>query len=381
MDMNSEASRDTTHLDRAMDVAIRLAFVGLIVLWCTRIIRPFFIPLLWGLIISVALYPVFLKLKSWLGGRNRLASVLFILVSLALVIGPTAMLADSIIVGATGLKDGLEEGTLTVPPPTENVKEWPAIGPKVYDSWLQISSNMGSEAARYADQLQGLASWMAGSIAAMGGAVIQTIFALVIAGVLMMNALGGGRVAYAIADRLGGDHGKELVTISIATIRSVVRGVLLVAMIQGLMAAAGLVFAGVPGAGFWAVLVMILAIMQLPPILILGPIAAYVFSANDSTTVAVIFLIWSLVVSGADGFLKPMFLGRGVAVPMLVILVGAIGGMVVSGIIGLFVGAVILSLGYKLGELWLGDSLVQDNPLAESDIMKNGQDQPDGGRD
>ena len=362
MNTNGDSSRDTSHMDKAMDVAIRLSFVGLVVLWCTRIIGPFFMPLLWGVIISVALYPLFLKVKSWLGGRNNLAGVLFILVSLALILVPTILLTDSIIDGATGLKKGLDEGTLTVPPPSESVKEWPAIGPKVYDSWAQFSRNMGSEAAKYSEQVKGLAGWMAGSIAGLGAAVIQTIFSLIIAGIMMMHAMGGGRVAYAIAYRLGGAKGEELVTISISTIRSVVRGVLMVAMIQGLMAAAGLVFAGVGGAGFWAVLVMVVAIMQLPPIIILGPIAAYVFSANDSTVVAVVFLIWSLVVSGADGFLKPMFLGRGVAVPMLVILVGAIGGMLVSGIIGLFVGAVILSLGYKLGELWLGDNMEKDAP-------------------
>lgn len=367
MEANNNPAPDTSHMDKAVDIAIRLSFVGLIVLWCTKIINPFFIPLLWGMIISVALYPVFLSVKGWLGGRNNLAGVIFILVSLALILVPTILLTDSIIDGATGLKNGLEEGTLKVPPPSESVKEWPAIGPKVYGAWAQFSRNMGNEAAKYSEQLKGLAGWMAGSIAGLGAAVIQTIFSLIIAGVLMMHAMGGGRVANAIAYRLGGAKALELVTLSISTIRSVVRGVLLVAMIQGLMAAVGLVFAGVGGAGFWAVLVMVVAIMQLPPIIILGPIAAYVFSANDSTVVAVVFLVWSLVVSGADGFLKPLFLGRGVAVPMLVILVGAIGGMIVSGIIGLFVGAVILSLGYKLGELWLGDSLAKTAPAPEDD--------------
>ena len=365
MNLNQGPSQDTSYMDRALDVALRLAFVGLIILWCTRIMKPFFMPLVWGLIISVALYPVFEKLKGWLGGRNNLAGVIFIVLSLALVITPTALLTDSLLHGATALKDSMEEGTLTVPPPSDSVKEWPAVGEKVHTAWLQASRDLESAASKYSDQLKAVASWMAGSIAARGGAVIQTIFSLIIAGVLMMHAIGGGRIAYVFADRMGGEQGRELVAIATDTIRSVVKGVLLVAMIQGLMAAAGLVFAGVDGAGFWAVLVMIVAIMQLPPILILGPLAAYVFSANDSTTVAVIFLIWSLVISGADGFLKPIFLGRGVAVPMLVILVGAIGGMITSGIIGLFVGAVVLALGYKLVEVWLGESGSQEDAELE----------------
>jgi predicted PurR-regulated permease PerM len=368
MNLNQEPPRDTSHMDRALDVALRLAFVGFILLWCTRIINPFFMPLVWGMVISIALFPVFEKLKGWLGGRNNLAGVVFIVVSLALVITPTVLLTDSLIDGATRLKDAMDEGTLTVPPPSDSVKEWPVVGEKVHAAWLQASRDFGGATSKYSDQLKALANWMAGSIAALGGAVVQTIFSLIIAGVLMMHAMGGGRVAYAFADRLGGEQGRELVTISIATIRSVVKGVLLVAMIQGLMAAAGLVFAGVDGAGFWAVLVMVVAIMQLPPILILGPIAAYVFSANDSTVVAVIFLIWSLVVSGADGFLKPIFLGRGVAVPMLVILVGAIGGMIGAGIIGLFLGAVVLSLGYKLVETWLGESWSSEADELEPEV-------------
>jgi predicted PurR-regulated permease PerM len=136
------------------------------------------------------------------------------------------------------------------------------------------------------------------------------------------------------------------------TVRSVAQGVLGVALIQSLLAGVGLLAAGVPGAGLWALLVLLLAIVQLPPILILAPIILYVFSVS-STTVAVIFMIWSILVSMSDAFLKPLLLGRGVEVPMLIILVGAIGGMIYSGIIGLFVGAVVLALGYELFRVWL----------------------------
>jgi len=364
---SNDSASDKSHLDRALEVALRLAFIALIVFWCSKIVTPFFLPVLWGLVIATALYPVFLKLKKMVGGRDKVAGAIFILVSLALVIGPTVWLADSVIDGASKLGKGLQDGTLVVPPPSDSVKEWPLVGESLHESWTRASSNKEAAIARHADQLRALGSSMIGGVAAMGGAVMQTIFALIIAGIFMINAVGGGRVAYAFADKMGGEKGRELVDVSIATVRSVVKGVLLVAIIQALMAAAGLVFAGVPAAGFWAFLVMIVAIIQLPPILILGPLAAYVFSANDSTTVSVIFLIWSLVVSGADGFLKPLFLGRGVAVPMLIILIGAIGGMIAAGVIGLFLGAVILSIGYKLTEAWLGDSLKNEDPSVESE--------------
>jgi predicted PurR-regulated permease PerM len=366
MDNPNDSTNDKRHLDRALEVAIRLAFVGLIVVWCGRIIAPFFMPALWGLIIATALYPLFLKLKQVLGGRDKATGVVFILVSLILVLAPTVWLTDSVITGASELGQGLESGSLTVPPPSEKVKEWPAVGERIHGAWAQASANLEAWVAEHRDQLKTLGNAMVSGAASLGGAVVQTVVALIIAGVLMINAIGGGRVAYAFADKMGGEKGRELVDVAIATVRNVVKGVLLVALIQSLMAAVGLVIAGVPGAGFWAFLVLVVAIIQLPPILILGPLAAYVFSANGSNVVAIFFLVWSLVVSGSDGFLKPLFLGRGVAVPMLIILVGAIGGMITAGVIGLFVGAVILSIGFKLVEAWLGDSLKQDDPAVPS---------------
>jgi predicted PurR-regulated permease PerM len=113
--------------------------------------------------------------------------------------------------------------------------------------------------------------------------------------------------------------------------------------------------AGVPAAGVWALFILVLAIAQLPPLLVLLPAIIYVFSTGDSTTTAVIFTIWSVLVSFSDAALKPLLLGRGVEAPMLVILLGAIGGMIHSGIVGLFLGAVILALGYKLLLAWLAE--------------------------
>ena len=142
------------------------------------------------------------------------------------------------------------------------------------------------------------------------------------------------------------------VELAVATVRSVTLGILGVALIQTLLASLGFLLVGVPGAGLWALLVMILAVVQLPTILVLGPIIIYVFSTS-SAVIAVVFAIWSILVGISDAFLKPLLMGRGVDVPMLVIFIGAIGGFMTSGIIGLFVGAIIFSLGYKLFLIWL----------------------------
>jgi len=154
-------------------------------------------------------------------------------------------------------------------------------------------------------------------------------------------------------DRLFSGRSDEIIELASATIRSVAVGVLGIAFIQAMAGGAGMVIVGVPGAGLWALFILVLAIAQLPPLLVLLPAIIYVFSTNDSTTVALIFTVWSVLVSFSDALLKPLLLGRGVKAPMLVILLGAIGGLIHSGFIGLFLGAVLLALGYQLFTAWL----------------------------
>ena len=140
MNTPSNPPAEKGHVDKALDIALRLAFVALIVMWCGRIITPFFLPVLWGLVIAVALYPVFLKLKGAVGGKDKLAGAIFILVSLAVVLAPTIWLTDSIVDGASRIGNGLQEGTLRVPPPSESVREWPAVGENLYASWSQADT-------------------------------------------------------------------------------------------------------------------------------------------------------------------------------------------------------------------------------------------------
>jgi predicted PurR-regulated permease PerM len=169
----------------------------------------------------------------------------------------------------------------------------------------------------------------------------------------MMNAESGHRAARNIAGSLMGDaSGEKMTTLSILTIRSIVKGVLGIAIIQAIGALIGLLVMDVPAAGLWALAVLVVAIVQLPPWLVLAPIAVWVFSVAEPVP-ATIFAVYMLIVSLADMVLKPMLLGRGVDTPMLVILLGAIGGAITGGIIGLFLGAVILAVSYELLAAWM----------------------------
>jgi predicted PurR-regulated permease PerM len=202
--------------------------------------------------------------------------------------------------------------------------------------------------------------------AGAGIGVLQFIFSIVIAAVFLAHAEKTKLAMQRFCRRLVAERGDEMLDLSVATIRSVVNGVLGIAAIQALLGGLGMFLVGVPATGLWALLILILVIAQLPALLILGPVIVYVFSV-ESTTVAVIFMIWSLVVSMSDLVLKPLMLGKGVEAPMLVILLGAIGGMIMSGIIGLFVGAVVLALGYKLFQAWLdlGEPVSETGQVAE----------------
>ena len=214
------------------------------------------------------------------------------------------------------------------------------------------SNNLEAALSKITPQLKKFGIPLLSAAAGAGVGTLKFVVSIIIAGVLLSNDAGGGQVARAIATRLTGERGTMAVELAVATVRSVTLGILGVALIQTLLASLGFLLVGVPGAGLWALLVLILAVVQLPTILVLGPIIVYVFSTS-STVIAVVFAIWSILVGISDAFLKPLLMGRGVDVPMLVIFIGAIGGFMTSGIIGLFVGAIIFSLGYKLFLIWL----------------------------
>ena len=237
------------------------------------------------------------------------------------------------------------------------MKDWPIIGASLHKTWSLASTNLEASLKKFKPQLKTVAYAM---LAKFGGGVkvvFMFIISVAIAGALLATAEKGISVMNKIVTRFAGDRAADITSLGTATIRGVMQGVIGVAFIQSTLAVIGMLLVGVPAAGLWAGLVLILAIIQLPPILVLGPIAAWVFSFAE-TTPAVIFLIWAILVSGCDSFLKPILMGRGVDAPMLVILVGALGGMMLSGIIGLFVGAVIVAITYTLFMSWIEEEQV-----------------------
>ena len=349
--MNNVAA-DRSFQKNAMASFTQIGALMLLLILCFQIIAPFLTIVAWAMIIAVAIYPAHQMLTGKLGGREKTSAIVFVLVGLAILIIPTYMTADSSFTALSTVGHDLKAGSVSVSPPDESVADWPVIGKKVYSAWSSAADNLEATLKNFQPQLVAFSEGVikfAGSIA-LG--VLQFVVSMIIAGVFLVSAEGGYKTARTLSSSLIGERGNSMVDLAIETIRSVAKGVLGVAIIQALFAGIGLAVMGVPAPGVWAGIVLVLAIIQLPPWIILAPIAFWVFSIADPVP-ATIFAVYCFIVSIADMFLKPMFLGRGMEIPMLVILLGAIGGAMFAGIIGLFIGAIVLALGYEILVAWM----------------------------
>ncbi len=349
-------------LRTATEIAIRLGVLYVIVAWCLQIVAPFIGIVLWGLIISIAASNPYERLTALFGGRRALSATTLVLLALILVIAPAVVLSETLIGGAQRFADEVAAGGLQVPPPPKGVEEWPLVGNRIAGFWQLSSENLEEAFERMEPQLRAVSSWLLKAAGSAGVAMLQFVASVIIAGVLLMRNDGRRLATGRLAARLAGDRGEELTEIAESTVRSVVQGIVGVALIQSVLAGIGFSVVGLPAAGLWALLVLVVAIVQLPVALILTPPVLIVFS-NASTGVGIAFLVWALFISLLDNLLKPILFGRGVKVPTVVVFIGAIGGMLAMGIIGLFVGAVVLALGYQILLAWLS---TQETPAAEA---------------
>ncbi|CAM3844019.1 AI-2E family transporter [Pseudomonas wadenswilerensis] len=363
------ANNRPVHLGTArelLDVLIRAGLIAVLVLFCFDIFKPFLNLMLWAVILAITLYPLSQRLGGWLGGRPRWAAVVLVIIGLACLIGPLSLLgasvADTVQQGITGFEDQRIE----IPPPPANVRDWPLIGAPLYGIWAHASSDLSWAATQVAPHLKGLSKTLLTQLAGIGSGILMFLVALVVAGLIMAKGATGQRAAVAIATRVAGpQRGEQLAALCTATIRAVAQGVVGIAFIQMLLVGVALVIMGVPAAGVLALLVLLLGITQLPVLLITLPVAIYVLAHDGVSASTVIFVIWILLAGLADNVLKPMLLGRGVAVPMPVVLIGALGGMLTNGIIGLFIGPVVLAVGYELFMSWVAQPLAVDSPAEE----------------
>ena len=336
---------------RAVEVTIHVGLVILLTTACLMILRPFLPLVAWGIIIAIAVNPAYQKLRSLLGGRSKLAAVLFTLLFFGILIIPVVMLTETVIQGIQTLIAHTKEGTLGIPPPPPSVKTWPIIGGPLDSTWTRASTNLTGLLKSLLPQLRAFVPELLHASAGIGLTVLQFVLSILLAGVLLAKSSNSSEVSHSLARRLFGERGPEFEKLAGSTIRSITNGILGVAAIQAVLAGIGFIVVGLPGAGLWTLLFLFATVLQVGG-LVLIPAIIYVFAVT-TTTKAVLFLLWCVFVTALEHVLKPLLLGRGVAVPIVVIFLGAIGGFLAIGIIGLFVGAIVLCVGYKLFLAWL----------------------------
>ncbi|HEY6141992.1 MAG TPA: AI-2E family transporter [Flavobacterium sp.] len=335
------------------ETILQLGLVFLILGFCFNLLLPFMMPILWAIILAITFYPIFDFLQKKLKGRKSLASFLIIAIILALILVPTVAFVNSVTTTIVELKAGVENGSVKVTPPGQNIKDWPIIGDKAYNFLYALSTDLEKGVLEYKEQIVEVSKTVLGSIASSIGSLLQVILSVIIAGVLMVST-SAQNLATNFIKRISGDSGEEFLTISVSTVYQVVKGILGVAIIQTLIQAVGLFGADIPFAGVLTLLCLMLSIIQVGPIIINLGVIAYLFSLDDTTS-AILWTIFFIVSGLSDNVLKPLLLGKGAMVPMLVIFLGVIGGFMMSGFIGLFVGPIVFSIGYKLFVAWMDD--------------------------
>lgn len=331
---------------------IQIAAIVILVTYCLDIVGPFVGLVIWGLVLAVAIHPIHVKLTSALGGREKWAATIIILIGVAIVIVPGWIMTQSVISSITEFAQAAKAGTLDIPPPNANVATWPLVGERVYEVWTAASDNFEQVLNEFEPSPREASEWLVRRIGSLLLGLLAFSVSIIIAGIATLYSKSGYKTSCAIASRISSTRGQHMVDTSIATIRSVTNGVLGVAVIQAVLAGIGLLAMSVPHAGIITAVVLITSIIQIPALLIILPIIFWVFSFAASVP-ATIFAIYMLFAALSDNVLKPIMLGRGVDLPSGIVLIGAIGGMIEYGVIGLFLGAVILGLGYTILTDWI----------------------------
>jgi predicted PurR-regulated permease PerM len=340
---------------KLLDVFIRAGLIFAMTALCYRIFSPFVSLMVWALILAVTLYPAHQKLARRIGGRQGWAATLMVLLGIVLIGAPTALLTSSVADSVQGLIADARGGALAIPAPMPGLAQWPLVGPKLFGLWSQAHGDLPGMLRSMQPQIAELAKTALGVVAGMASGLLLFLASFIVAGIIMAFGQGGARSIRAIFVRIvGPERGEGFARLSTGTIRAVALGVLGVAFIQAMVVGLVMIVAKVPFAGVLALVVLVLGIAQVPALLVTLPVIVYLWASGDYGTGAAITYTVLLGIGGMlDNVLKPLLLGRGVEAPMPVILLGALGGLASTGIMGMFVGAVLLALGYQIFMGWV----------------------------
>lgn len=353
-----------------LDVLIRAGLIAVLVVLCFRVFSPFLTLMVWAVILAVTLYPLHQMFARRMRGKQGLAATVLVVLGSIVIVAPTALLMNSLGDSVRGLIQDMQQNTLVIPAPRDGVKKLPVVGERIYSAWSAAHEDFPAFIKRLQPKLGHLTQQALKIVASIGGGILLFLASFIVAGIVMAYGESGTRAARAICVRVTGkERGEALLRLSTATTRAVAQGVIGVAFIQATVIGLALIVARVPFAGVLAAIALVMGIAQAPALIITLPAIGYIWSSDDySTAMAVTHTVILLLAGMADNALKPLMLGRGVDAPMPVILFGALGGMASAGIVGMFVGATLLAVGYQLFMSWVANGQSPDTAPANNGV-------------
>lgn len=349
---------------KIVDLVVRLLFLGLFTYSAIIMVAPLAGLVIWAVILCVALYPLFDWLQRMLGGHKKLSATLIVLVGLVLTLGPIASAVSSAFDVGADLSGKVTSGDFKVPPVPDLLSGLPLVGSKIAETWALVENNLAAAVAKYGVQVLDFVGTVFGKAAGIGMSLLGLALSVVIMGLLFSPGAQLATGFQHFANRVFAPRGGEFVIMAGATVRNVTKGVIGVSAIQAFAVWVLLAAFGIKSAATLALICMILSIIQLGPMIILIPIAIYAWS-TDPGTATLLFTVFAVPVGIMDGFLRPIFISKGLQTPMLVILVGVIGGMMAYGLIGVFIGPVLLAVFYELFMLWLSSDVETNDEAQE----------------
>ena len=330
-----------------------LTIVALIALtfW---VVQPFLASAIWAAMIVIATWPVLTRLQGWLGGSRAAATALMTLsllmmlvVPLTLVIGTVAANANDLIAKAGTLQ------SFTMPPAPEWLARVPIVGGPLVEGWQRLSaSRLADHAATVAPYVAALVAWMAGTMQGFALLMLQFLLTVAIAGVMYAKGEIAGEALLKFGRRLAGEDGDRVIRLAGQAIRAVALGVVLTACAQATLAGLGLVVAGIPFAPVLTAITFVLCLAQIGPLLVLAPSIGWLFWSGANGP-GWMLLVWTLLVAPLDNILRPILMTKGADLPLLLVFTGVMGGLLAFGLIGIFVGPVVLAIGYTLMGAWI----------------------------
>jgi len=346
--MRAEGSNDITR------IILFVLVIGALLLASLWTLLPFLSGMIWATTIAVATWPLLLRLERATGGRRALAVAVMTLLVLLVFIVPFA-LAISTMLDAAGRSPAVMNAFLTkgLGPPPSWVEDVPVVGRQMADRWQAVSAG-GPEALAEVLQPYGrsAAAWAIAASGGVGRMVVLILLTVVLVAILYSNGETAARGVLAFAHRLGGETGERTVRLAGQAVRSVALGVVLTALVQALLAGIGLWFCGIPHPALLTAITFILGIAQVGPVLVLAPAVFWLYWTGSSGW-ATALLVWSLPVAALDNIMRPILIRRGVQLPILLIVAGVIGGLISFGVVGLFIGPVVLAATYTLAKDWV----------------------------